>query len=169
MYLPAVALIGSQRGLITYRQLLESGLTSLDVRRLLKDDVLVRVRHGVYADCEVWQNLDRHRGQPILRVRAAQLTLRAPRYVFSHDSASLLLDMGAPDPARSLVHVTRAKVHGDLVRGGVKHHRAPYTPLDVVEIDDLRVLDPARTALDMAREHGRVAGSRRAMPPCARA
>ena len=158
MFLPTRALISSQHGLITARQLAASGVTHLDVRRLLKAEVLVRVRHGVYADAEVWQGLDPYHGQPVLRVRAAALTLKATPFVFSHDSAAIMLGMGAPRPEASLVHVTRPKVHGDAVRGGVKHHLAPYTEDDVVEIDGLRLLGPARTALDMAREHGRVAG-----------
>jgi hypothetical protein len=66
--------------------------------------------------------------------------------------------MGAPRPAAALVHVTRRKVHGDAVRAGIKHHLAPYRETDVVEHEGLRLLGPARTALDLAREHGRAAG-----------
>jgi hypothetical protein len=148
----------SQHGLITSRQLAAQGVTHQDVRRLLNAEVLVRVRHGVYADAEVWQGLNPYREQPLMRVRAAALTLKATSFVFSHDSAAIMLGMGAPRPEASLVHVTRPKVHGDAVRGGVKHHLAPYSEDDVVEVGGLRLLGPARTALDMAREHGRVAG-----------
>lgn len=150
--------MASQHGLITFRQLVEKGVTHLDVRRLLKSGVLIRVRHGVYVDAEMWNGLSIYTGQPVLRVRAAQLTLQADPYVFSHDSASIVLELGAPNPPTSLVHITRPKVHGDAVRAGVKHHLAPYTEEDVMKVDGLRLLDPARTALDMTREHGRVAG-----------
>ena len=78
--------------------------------------------------------------------------------MLSHDSAALVLGLGVPDARRALVHVTRPKVHGDAVRAGVKHHLAPYHQSQVREADGLRILDPARTALDMAREHGLVAG-----------
>lgn len=148
----------SQRGLITFRQLAEKGVSNLDVRRLLKAEMLVRVRHGVYVDAGVWQASDIYTQQPVLRVRAAALTLRADPYVFSHDSSAIVLGMGAPRPTSSLVHVTRPKVHGDATRAGVKHHLAPYAEGDVVEVDGLRLLGPARTALDMVREHGRAAG-----------
>lgn len=158
MYLPARSLMSSQHGLITYRQLVERGMTHLDVRRLLKARALIRVRHGVYVDAELWNSLDIYTGQPVLRVRAARLTVKVDPYVFSHDSAAIVLGMGAPHPATSLVHVTRPKVHGDAVRAGIKHHLAPYSEDDVIEVDGLRLLAPARTALDMTREHGRMAG-----------
>ncbi len=150
--------MASQHGLITFHQLVDHGMTHLDVRRLLKEGALIRVRHGVYVDAELWHGLSIYTQQPVLRVKAAQLTLKADPYVFSHDSASIVLGMGAPNPPTSLVHVTRPKVHGDAVRAGVKHHLAPYSEEDVIEVDGLRLLDPARTALDMTREHGRVAG-----------
>lgn len=66
--------------------------------------------------------------------------------------------MGAPDPRTALVHVTRTKVHGDAVRAGVKHHLAPYRTEDQTHVEGLSVLGRARTALDMAREHGRAHG-----------
>lgn len=150
--------MASQHGLIVSRQMHASGVTSTDLRRLLKAGALVPVRHGVYVDAELWHASDPYTQQPILRIRAAHLTLRSEQYVFSHDSAALLLGMGAPRPTASLVHVTRHKVHGDAVRAGVKHHRAPYTETEVVEVDGLLCLRGPRTALDMAREHGRVAG-----------
>ena len=150
--------MASQHGLITSSQLAEKRVTHRDVRRLVKEGALVRVRRGVYADATAWQALNPFTEQPLLRVRAASLTLTADPYVFSHDSAAIALGMGAPQPTRSLVHVTRPHVHGDEVRAGVKHHLAPYLESDVTEIDGLRMLGPARTALDMAREHGRVAG-----------
>lgn len=148
----------SQHGLVTAGQLAEAGVTHLDVRRLLKARLLVRLRRGVYADAQMWQSMDPYLEQPTLRIRAAALTLRATPFVFSHDSAAIVLGMGAPHPATSLVHLTRPNVHGDAVRAGVKHHLAPYREEDVVTVEGLRVLGAARTALDMTREHGRVAG-----------
>lgn len=158
MFLPARALMESQHGLITFAQLTEAGVTSVDLRRLLKAEVLIGLRRGVYVDGELWHALNVHTEQPVLRVRAASLTILADPYVFSHDSSAIVLEMGAPHPQTSLVHVTRPKVHGDEVRAGIKHHRAPYVEGDVIEVEGLRLLGPARTALDMAREHGRVAG-----------
>lgn len=158
MYLPLIALMQRQHGLVTSRQLSLAGLDANDVRRLVRCRRLVRVRRGVYADGEAWDALDAFRGRPVLVVRAAQMVLRSHDHAFSHDSAAIPLGLGAPDPRQSLVHVSRSKVHGDAVRGGVKHHLAPYRSDDVVEVDGLRLLGRSRTALDMAREHGRAHG-----------
>src|SRR5690606_90959 len=70
------------------------------------------------------------------------------------DSAALLLGLGVPTQRNPLAHVTRPKVHGDRARAGIKHHLAPFTSDQVLSIHRIPVLDHARTALDMAREHG---------------
>jgi Transcriptional regulator, AbiEi antitoxin len=158
MYLPLIALMQRQHGLVTSRQLSDAGLDPNDVRRLLKHERLVRLRRGVYADGEAWVAADPFRDRPILRMRAAGLGLVTEDYGFSHDSAAIALRIGAPDPRTSLVHVSRPKVHGDAARNGVKHHLAPYLLQDVTEVDGLRLLAMPRTALDMAREHGRAHG-----------
>jgi hypothetical protein len=157
MFLPVVSLMESQHGLVTRRQLIGAGLHPRDVARLVAQGALLRVRHGVYADAEAWHALDPYRGQPLLRVRGAHLTLTST-YAFSHDSAALLHGMGVPDGRTALVHVTRRKVHGDAIRAGVKHHLAPYPPGQLTSVDGLPALDVARTALDLAREHGLVPG-----------
>lgn len=158
MLLRAARLVESQHGLITRRQALAAGLTDRDICRFLAQGEWLRLRRGVYVEAAAWASLDPYREQPLLRIRAAQLALCCGRYVFSHDSAALAQGMGVPAPFDALVHVTRTKVHGDAVRAGVKHHLAPYAPDQVRVVAGLPVLDPARTALDMAREHGLVAG-----------
>jgi hypothetical protein len=158
MYLPLIHRMHEQHGLVTTTQLREAGLDPNDVRRLVAAGRLVRLRRGVLVDGDTWEGADRFRAQPLLRIRAAQLGLRAKDYVFSHDSAAIPLGMGAPDPRMSLVHVSRSKVHGDANRNGVKHHLAPFQREDVMEIEGLQVLGMARTALDMVREHGRAHG-----------
>ena len=146
-----------EHGLVTRRAAAARGVVDAELRRLVLSGSLVVVRRGVYADAGNWHALDPYRGRPLARLRAAELTLRCA-HVLSHDSAALVLGLGVPDPAGALVHVTRRKSHGDARRAGVKHHLAPYEASDVTEVDGLRVLAPARTALDMAREHGLVAG-----------
>ena len=158
MYLPAISQMSSQHGLITAKQLGRAGLDANDVRRLVRAGHLVGVRRGVYADGDAWRAADPFRRQPILRLRAARMSLTSTAYAFSHDSSAIVLGMGAPDPRAALVHVSRTKVHGDAVRAGVKHHLAPFTDEDVDVVEGLPVLGRARTALDMVREHGRAHG-----------
>lgn len=151
------SLLTDEHGLITRRRAMSAGYDDGDLRRLVREGSWVRLRRGVYADAELWAELDPFRGQPLLRVRAAHGELRCP-HVLSHDSSSIAHDTGAPDPRIALVHTTRRKTHGDAVRGGVKHHLAPYLDSEVEHIEGLPVLDLARTSLDMAREHGLIAG-----------
>ena len=158
MYLPLTAEMQKQHGLVTARQLSRAGLDPNDVRRLVRAGQLVGLRRGVYADGEAWRAADPFRQQPLLRVRAARMSLTSTAYAFSHDSSAIVLGMGAPDPRSALVHLSRSKVHGDAVRAGVKHHLAPYRAEDLEHVDDLPVLGRARTALDMVREHGRAHG-----------
>ena len=55
---------------------------------------------------------------------------------------------------RELVHVTRPGVTGSRTEGGVKHHRAGYGERDLTVVQGLASTGLARTALDIAREHG---------------
>ena len=158
MYLPAFALMRRQHGLITHAQLLSVVSRPSDVRRLVRSGRLLHLRRGVLVDAEVWHAAEPYRAQPLLRIRAATLTLQCTTYAFSHDSSAIVQEMGAPQPEAALIHVTRRKVHGDAERAGIKHHRAPHLDSEVREVAGLRVLDPARTALDLAREHGRAHG-----------
>ena len=146
-----------EHGLVTRSRAVAAGLQDTDLRHLVADGTLVRLRRGVYVEAQLWAELDPYRGRPLLRVRAAQTVLQTD-YVLSHDSAALVHRLGVPDAEGAVVHVTRPKVHGDADRAGIKHHLAPYRDEQVMIVDGLRVLDPARTALDMAREHGLVAG-----------
>ena len=87
-------------------------------------------------------------------------------YVLSHDSAALVLGMPVLLGEPELVHVTRWEVLGGRTTTGVKHHRAPFTPRQVVEVGGVPVLEEARTAVDIAREGGLLPGCPRATPRC---
>ena len=152
-YLPAV----TQRGLLTWQQAVAAGLDPREIADLVAAGHWIRIRKGVYADRASWDGLDPFTEQPVLRIHAAALVLRVP-HVFSHDSAAILLGMGCPDARTALVHVTRPDVLGGRIRAGIKHHGAAYDAAEVVVVDGLRLLNPARTALDIAREHGRDSG-----------
>ncbi|GEP36670.1 hypothetical protein NPS01_03330 [Nocardioides psychrotolerans] len=52
-----------------------------------------------------------------------------------------------------MTHVTRPGLVGSHVRHDVKHHLAPYDASQLVVVHDRWVLDAARTAADVAREH----------------
>ena len=144
-------------GLLTRRQALEAGVPAHDIDRLVRCGAWIAVRRGVYALKHHWESLDDHRGRPLLQARAASAAMLTP-HVMSHDSAALELRMGILLPQPVLVHVTRFGDLGGRTEHGVKHHLAPFTPAQVVFIDGRPVLDAARTAADIAREHGATHG-----------
>ena len=145
--------MAANHGLLTRSQALDSGLSPLDIRHLIRTGELVLVRRGVYADGELWRSLDVHRGQHRLRTRAALKTMRRS-YVVSHDSAGHEHELDLLLPPEPHVHITRPGFTKAWTEFGVKHHLARFRTEQVVWVGDLPVLDMARTAVDIAREHG---------------
>jgi Transcriptional regulator, AbiEi antitoxin len=149
----AQAVMAANHGLITRAQALDSGLASAEIRHLLRIGVLILVRRGVYADADVWNALDVHVGRPRLQTRAALATMRRG-WVASHDSAAHELELAILNPPDPHVHITRPGTTGAWTKFRVKHHLARFTDDQVVHVNGLRALDMARTAVDIAREHG---------------
>lgn len=147
------AWFGRQRGLITREQLLDLWATPLVINHLLETEQLVWVRRGVYADPVVWASADEYVGRPLLRAHAAVLKMRRG-WVLSHDSAAHALGLGILTPDDPLVHITRPGLTNAWTEFGVKHHLARFREDQVVIVDGVPCLDLARTAVDLAREHG---------------
>jgi len=145
--------MASQNGLVTARQLVGFGLSDQTVARWLKAGALVRVRRGAYADPDPWEAWDEFTQRPLARARAAHLCMWT-EHVMSHDSAALELGMPILAATPELVHITRPGVHGSRTKCGVKHHKAVYRDAQVLPMGGIDVLEPARTAVDIAREHG---------------
>lgn len=137
-------------------------MDKIDLHALLRRGEWVAVRRGAYTTRCRWEALEPHRERPVLQVRAASLAMVMP-HVISHDSAALLHGMSIVTTTPALVHITRFGVVGSRTKCGVKHHRAPFTPDQVVFVDGLPVLDRARTAADICREHGSL---RHGLPAC---
>jgi hypothetical protein len=144
-------------GLLTRSQALDAGLSPGTIRHLLRTGALVLLRRGVYADGELWRSLDVYRGQHKLRTRAALLTMRRG-YVVSHDSAAHEHELDLLLPPEPHVHITRPGFTTAWTEYGVKHHLARFQEEQVVELNGLKALDVPRTAVDIAREHGRPYG-----------
>ena len=153
----ARATIARNGGFLTTVQAKDAGLTLGHIRSAVRAGELVTVRRGVYADAAAWAELDPFRGQPLLRARAALATMQR-RSVLSHDSAALMHGLEVMDSHRSLVHVTREGFPSAWTSAGVRHHLARFAPEQVRRVDGLEVLDPARTAVDIARDSGFPAG-----------
>jgi hypothetical protein len=143
--------------LVTRRFAIKNGMPPEVVDRLVRSGRWVAVWRGVYAPAEFWDSLDQYVGRPLHRSRAASAHMYSP-HVMSHDSAALELGLLVLDAPGQLVHVTRDGVVGSRHRHGVKHHKAPYRPDQIVFVEGRPVLDRARTVVDIARDRGLAAG-----------
>lgn len=156
-----VGQMARQHGLITRRQALTLGLSEKEVRQFVATGTWIPVHRGVYALASAWTELDRWVEQPRLRSLAVGMQLTVD-HVFSHDSAADLLGLPILRARPDLVHVTREGVTGSRNLHGVKHHGAVYHDSQVETAFGVPVLNLARTAVDIAREHGLVHG----LPAC---
>ncbi|MFL5518534.1 MAG: hypothetical protein ACJ8DJ_20455, partial [Gemmatimonadales bacterium] len=127
------------------------------VQWLLAGGVWISVRRGFYTHRDHWEALDERRGRRLLVVRAVHRGLLRP-HVITQTSGALVHDLPFLHPRDRLVHITKYGAPRARVRNGVKHHQSRYRHDDVRQIDGLPVLGLARTALDIAREHGFAAG-----------
>ena len=146
-------------GLITRHELHDLGVGPGQIRSLLRrrrgdaEPRLRVLRRGIFTATEIWNALDKHVGQPLLLARAAGLAARRD-WVLSHDSSCHLQKLPILRPKVPLVHLTRPGWTNAWTEYGIKHHLARFDPAQVVVVDGLRALDLARTAVDVAREHG---------------
>lgn len=152
------ALAAVQGGLITRQQAIRSGYSETEIRRLTRTGgPWVLVRRGAYAERSVFEAAHDRNARLLLRDWAAHLTMTRPHLV-SHDSAVRAHDLPMLHPEMDLVHVTRFGVGGSRTHEGVKHHLTRVGLLDAPQVGDMRLTGLARTAVDMAREHGWLAG-----------
>lgn len=135
-------------------QLLDLGVSPPEIRRMLRTGELERLRRGVYTTAEIWAAAEEYVARPRLLARAAISQMRRG-WLLSHDSAAHELELPILRPKDPLVHVTRPGFTNAWTENGVKHHLARFAERQVVEVNGMRVLDLARTAVDIARERGR--------------
>jgi hypothetical protein len=83
----------------------------------------------------------------------------ATPHLMSHDSAARALGLPMLRPEQELVHITRYGVGGTRTEHGVKHHMTQLGLLNTRVLDGMRVTGMARTAVDLAREHGWACGT----------
>ena len=151
------ALAQRQSGLVLRRQAKEAGYSERELRsHLAVHGPWTVVRRGVYVESATWQALDEV-GRWRLRDRAVDLTTDV-EHAMSVDSAARAHDLPFLHPARPLSHLVRPGVWGTRSEHGVKHHLSRVMPKPLVEVAGMTVTPLARTALDVAREHGFEAG-----------
>jgi hypothetical protein len=152
------ALAAQQGGVFTRAQAMDAGYRAPELRGLTAvGGDWVTVRRGVYMDRAVWDELDMYAGQPLARAWAAHLTTRV-EHVMSHDSAAHGWGLPVVLAQPALVHITRPGVWGSRTEHGIKHHLA-LEPVEAAVAAGLPVTGLARTAMDLAREHGVATGA----------
>lgn len=149
------AIAARQGGLLTRRQAREVGCTERELRTMTAvHGPWVVVRRGVYCERERWEHLATvPDGQAGLRDRAVHLST-ALAHLMSHDSAARALGVPMLRPRHELSHLTREGIKGTRTEHGVKHHLTQLGLLNTVDVQDMITTGLARTALDLAREHG---------------
>ncbi|HWM75729.1 MAG TPA: type IV toxin-antitoxin system AbiEi family antitoxin domain-containing protein [Nocardioides sp.] len=131
---------------ILRRELIGQGLNDRAIARLVSGGDLVRVRRGAYASAEIWENLDQD-GRFGLRGRAVLRQARAPA-LLSHTSG--LPEFDAPTWGFELddVHITRTDGLAGRKEAGVHQHCGAIRAGDLVVVNGLPVMNPARITLE---------------------
>ena len=146
-----------QHGLVTRNQALRSGYSDIEVRKETRTTGSWQtVRRGVYIQRELWRRLDPD-GQDRCRILAVFLQAQQPLYA-SHGTAALLLDLPQLRLSRELMHMTAPRIQGGRTEHGVKYHPALVAERDIVQTAYGPSTAAARTACDVAREHGYLPG-----------
>jgi hypothetical protein len=136
------------------------GLSVAAVRHALSQRRLVRVRKGLFADATVWyKTADDPFLRHVLEARAAWLAIDRRGWA-SHYTAAVLNGLPVPRDQPVLVTISQAtRAEGRrLNRPVLRLRTAQVDPRDVGAEWGMAVLNPARTALDVARLHGLEAG-----------
>lgn len=158
MHPSLTATAAQQGGVFLRRQAAAAGYADSEIRALTRPggEWLV-LRRGAYVERPTWESLDPWVGQPTARDWAAHLTMQHP-HVMSHDSAGRAHGLSLLRTSRQLIHITRPGVGGTRTEHGVKHHLGQGLPWSRSFAAGLPVTPLARTAVDVAREHGLWAG-----------
>lgn len=152
------ALAAAQGGVFARAQAMDAGYRGPELRALTGvGGGWIVVRRGVYAKRELWDALDPYAGRPLARAWAAHLAIGVD-HVLSHDSAAHAWGLPVVLRRSDLVHITRPGVWGSRTEHGIKHHLALEPPA-VATMAGLPVTGLARTAMDLAREHGHLCGT----------
>lgn len=158
MWEELAALAARQGGVFTRKQAQDAGFRGPQIRQLTRvGGAWLIVRRGVYISRELWESLDVHDAQPLARAWAGHLAVDVP-HVMSHDSAAHAWGLPLVLARERVVHLTRYGVLGSRTEHGIKHHLT-RRPVEVHDLAGLPVTSPAKTAMDLAREHGWMTGA----------
>jgi hypothetical protein len=142
--------------IIIRKELLGLGYNDRAIARLVRDERLAKVRHGAYSDASTWADLD-ELGRFGLRGRAVLKQAKTP-LVLSHTSG--LPEYDAPNWGfdLSLVHTTRTDGLSGRKAADVDQHAGRLHAGDLVVVNGVPVMNPARIVLEATTLGGAEAG-----------
>ncbi len=145
-------LIRAQRGVLAAAQASRLGLTDHDLRRLVREGTLLRIRRGAYAVRPAWERA--HPGER-LALRARAVLLDRPTAVAARQCALALSGLPVFAVPVDCVHAYD-RVSRSRIRSGL--HLLPRPEgLDVVEESGLRRVTIAHAVAQLALGSGRLA------------
>lgn len=148
--------ICSELGFFTRAHAREAGYDDRDVTRAHRAGLWRRMRRGYYTFPDVWDAAtaeERH----LMRCRAVLHSL-GDAVALSHASGCLAWAVDLWGMSLDRVHVTRLDGGAGRVEGDVVHHEGFVGVGEVGEVDDMRVLAPARCVLEAASTASSEAG-----------
>lgn len=141
-------LLAQTRGYFTRSDAFAEGYDDRSIRRAIRTQLWHRIRNGVYTYSNLWAQLDdseRH-----LATARAVATRLGPAVALSHVSAAIAHGISHHGHDLSVVHVTRLDGGAGRREAGVWHHEGFVVDGDLVDLDGLTTVTPARAALETA-------------------
>jgi hypothetical protein len=133
--------------LVLRRDAVGAGWTDDELARLVRRGDWTRLRRGAYLDGALPKSLAA-RHQLLIRATLPRLGRAA---VVSHQSAAVLLDLPLWGARLDTVHVTREPPAWNDSRGALRVHVARLRKDEILSLHGIRLTDPVRTVLDLAR------------------
>lgn len=135
-------------GFFTRAEALADGHDDRSIRRATRARLWHRIRHGVYTFEDLWLTADESR-RHLITARAV-MRRHGDRVALSHVSAAIAHGLAHYGQDLQTVHVTRIDGGAGRQEAGVWHHEGLLLDEDLVELDGVLVVKPARAALETA-------------------
>ncbi len=140
-------LIADERGVFLRSEALDHCFDDKALARAVRDDVLVRVRHGSYAFADQCRAL-RPEARHLLLGRAAMRRLRD--VALSHVTAAIAHGMDVWDVDLDRAHVTRVGPGAGRTEPDLVHHEGTVTDAALTTTYGVPATSPVRAALETA-------------------
>ena len=141
-------IIAESDGVFLRREALECGYSDKSIAARLRGREWHRVRHGAYCFVDTWAAASPEQRHLIL-ARAVLRTTPGP-IVLSHTTAVVAHGIATWDVDLTRVHVTRLDMGAGRRERDVEHHVGRCPERDVMVVDGLPVVVPARAVIEAA-------------------